>query len=139
MARYDKITQTFRAPLNAAWPAGSALGNVGRVTAVSLNTSGRVVVGGAAATDIVGVVVVDGPKAVGDIVDVMVAGEIVECTTTDITAMSPGDQVYAATTGQLSDTATANKKVGLVVEVNSTSGGSGGRLVVNCGGSGTGA
>ncbi len=129
MARYDKITQVFRAPLNVAWPAGGGLGQVGRVTAVSLNTSGRVVVGGAAATDIVGVVVVDGPKSAGDIVDVMIAGEIVDCTTTDITGMSGGDQVYAATTGQLSDTATANKKVGLVVES--------GRLVVNVGGSGT--
>jgi hypothetical protein len=129
MARYDKVIASFRAPLNAAWPAGGGLGQVGRVTAVSLNTSGRVVVGGAATTDLVGVVVVDTPKAVGDIVDVLVLGEIVECTTTDITAMSAGDQVYAATTGQLSDTATANKKVGNVIES--------GRLFVNVGGSGT--
>jgi hypothetical protein len=120
MARYDKITFSFRAPLNAAWPAGSALGNVGRVTAVSLNTSGRVVVGGGSAAAICGVVVVDGPKAVGDIVDVLVMGEIVDVSSTDVTNMSAGDTVYAAggaaPTGQLTDVSTASKRVGRMVE-----------------------
>lgn len=136
MARYDKVIFSFRAPLNAAWPLDDGgLGEVGRVTAVSLNTSGRVVVGGGSAGAICGVLVVDGAKAAGDIVDVMVAGEIVECTTTDITNMTAGDTVYAAggatPTGQLTDVSTASARVGRVVEVNTGAGASGGRLVVH--------
>jgi FAD/FMN-containing dehydrogenase len=130
MARFDKVIMVFRAPVNIATPA-SGLGSVGRVTAVSLNTSGKVVIGGAAATDLVGVICVDRALAVDEIVDVMVLGEIVDCTTTDITGMTSGDQVYSALSGQLSDTNTG-KKIGSVVDS------ARGRLVVNVGGSGTG-
>lgn len=89
MSRYDKYDPKaggFRAKLNAAWNATSGPAGVtdlNRVICVELNASGRVIKATAAA-NVVGVVVLTGPKAAGDVVDVMTAGEIVEIDGDDI-------------------------------------------------------
>lgn len=78
MARYDKYdgkSGGFRAALGVAWDANS----VGIPFAVNLDGNGRVVKVASASTAL-GVLVIDSPKAAGDVVDVMTAGEIVDCT-----------------------------------------------------------
>lgn len=125
MARYDKydpISGGFRAALEADIVGANSAGEFGPV-AVSLNASGRVVIGTAGASGLVGVMVKNAPhqpiarfsttlvgepnpkawigqKAL-DIVDVMTSGEIV-----GVTGWNPGDQVYAAANGALSTTNT---------------------------------
>jgi len=77
MARYDKydnLAGGFRAPLNADLAKTSA----GNPLGVGLNTSGRVVVG-AGNTGVVGVICLTRDMKAGDIVDVMTAGEVVDC------------------------------------------------------------
>src|SRR5580765_1867101 len=74
MARIDKTNPTsgsFRAPLNAALTGAAA------PIAVSINTSGRVVVG-AGTIGIVGIIVSPYDKGAGDIVDVLTSAELVE-------------------------------------------------------------
>lgn len=109
---------------------------------VSINTSGKVVVGNAGASGTIGVLVKNvargpisqwsttmqgnavpeaspGAKA-GDVVDVMTAGEIVEVPT-----FTAGQIIYALANGTLSATpATGAVKIGWMVEA--------GRLVVRC-------
>ena len=112
MARYDKydpISGGFRAPLAAAW--GSS--DVGKPTAVTLDGNGRVVK--VAAVDTAeGVLVIDSPKAAGDIVDVMTAGEIVGV------ALAAGTVYYSAANSTLATTAPAAGanmvKIGRTVE-----------------------
>lgn len=143
MARYDKyepIAGGFRAKLAAALTLTN--GSIGPV-AVSLNASGRVVVGTAGQSGLVGVVVKNvarGPitqwnttiqgdanayapigAQAGDVVDIMTNGEIVDL---DTTAYPAGSKIYAtAATGVLSTTGGAGKfLVGHTVEA--------GRLVV---------
>ena len=142
MARYDKydpISGGFRAKLNADLTLVN--GSVGPV-GVSINTSGRVVVGNAGASGTVGVLVKNvarGPitqwnttlqgtampnsspgALAGDAVDVMTAGEIVEVPT-----FTAGQVIYALANGTLSATpATGAVKIGFVVEP--------GRLIVRC-------
>jgi len=140
MARYDKydpISGGFRAKLAADLTLSS--GGIGPV-AVSLDSSGKVVVGTAGQSGCVGVLVKNvakgpvgqwatdlngtpvafapiGAKA-GDIVDIMTAGEIVE-----VTGLTPGQKVYSAANGTLSTTGGTGKVlVGWTVEA--------GRLVV---------
>jgi hypothetical protein len=131
--KYDGMVGGFRAPLNAAM---SATGDdVGKLQAVSINTSGRVVIGGAAETAIIGLICPVKVMAAGDIIDVMTHGEIVDCVKTGGTAWATGDIVYAhGTTGGVGvvDAASANGKVvGKVVEGPSPSG-LGVRIVVRC-------
>lgn len=143
MARYDKydpISGGFRAKLNADLVLTD--GSVGPV-AVSLNTSGRVVIGTGGSSGIVGVLVKNAAKGpvgrwgtsltggtpnpnafigalAGDVVDIMTAGEIVDIPLTPLVA---GSKVFAAADGTLSATAGAGKiQVGYIVEA--------GRLVV---------
>lgn len=74
MARIDKTEPnvgSFRAPLNAAWTGAAAPLGVG------LNGSGRVVAGGAG-IGIIGIVCCPVDKAAGDIVDVLMAGQLTE-------------------------------------------------------------
>lgn len=114
MARYDKYDPKsggFRAPLNAAWNATSGpsgVSDLGRVTCVSLNGSGRVIRATTAAS-VVGVIVVNGPMAAGDITDVMTDGEIVELAAADLqaaTAPVAGTKYYfESTAGRLTATA----------------------------------
>ena len=136
--KYDPIGGGFRAKLNAALPLtnGSFFG------AVSLNASGRVVVGTAGQTGLVGVVIknvargpitqwnttiqgVANPNApigamAGDVVDVMNDGDI---TGLDKVAFPAGSKVYAAADGTISTTGGTGKfLIGFTVEA--------GRLVV---------
>lgn len=110
MARYDKYEPRgggFRAKLAAAM---STSANIGKVLAVSLDGNGRVVIGTAGASGFVGVVVFNGLRAAGDVVDVMNDGEIVEMTGT-----AAGTKYYAAADGTLNTTNT-NPYVGVTVE-----------------------
>lgn len=142
MARYDKyepIAGGFRARLNAALTltAGSFMG------AVSLNASGRVVVGTAGQSGFVGILVKNVAKGpigqwgtdlaagtpnayapigaqAGDAVDIMTSGEIVDL---DTTAFPAGTKIYANADGTLTTTGgTGDILVGWTVEA--------GRLIV---------
>lgn len=143
MAKYDKyepIAGGFRALLGAALTlTDGGIGPVG----VSLNASGRVVVGTAGQSGFVGVLVKNvargpvGPWGTslsggtpnpnapigaqqGDAVDIMTNGEIVDL---DPTAFPAGRKVYAAANGVVSVTAAAGSiQIGHTVEA--------GRLVV---------
>ena len=144
MARYDKydpISGGFRAPL-AANLSLDANGEFGP-KAVSLNASGRVVVGTAGTSGLVGVVVKNGarqpwtattagPKGTvnaatpigcmaGDVVDVMTNGEIVDLSASGangITGLAAGQPIYTTAAGDLTNVATGNTKVGYTVEAN---------------------
>lgn len=132
--KYDPIAGGFRAPLGATltFDANGELGPVG----VSLNTTGRAVVGTTAQSGLVGVLVKNvprtpyriggygsGPGAVnpnvpiggqaGDIVDIMTMGEIV-----DIPGLAAGTKYYvtAGATGVLTATAAGNTAIGYTVE-----------------------
>lgn len=118
MSRFDKVEPrggAFRAPLNAA----IASTDVGKVQGVSLNSSGRVVVGGAsAAIGIKGVICPTEPMNAGDIIDVMTDGEIVEFTATGGGTINAGVDLFAAfATGVVDGTATGSPQyVGHTVE-----------------------
>lgn len=132
MARYDKydpVSGGFRAPLAAAIAAA----RVGGVEAVSLDATGKVVVGTGGQTGFVGVICPDKTFAAGDIIDVMTDGEIVEFTTgANGAAFAPavaGEEYYAAAGGALEVTApgagTNKGRVGHTVEAT--------RLIVRAG------
>lgn len=112
MPRYDKYEPYgggFRAPLAAAVIDANKFIAYG----VGLDTSGRVVLG-AGNTGIIGVMIAHGVKAAGDIVDVMVDGEIV-----DATGLTAGTKLTAnTTTGAISTGAasTTQVPVGFTVE-----------------------
>lgn len=112
--KYDPISGGFRARLNAAWTST----DINKVVGVSINSSGRVVKGGAA-TAVVGVVVIREAKNAGDVVDVMTSGEIADVATLNdgTTATVDGTVYYAdATTGDITATATSNKRIGQLVD-----------------------
>ena len=110
--KYDGFTGGFRAPLNAAL---SATGDdTGKIQAVSINSSGKVVIGAAAETGIIGVICPTKVMGANDIIDVMTSGEIVGAVKTGGTAFAAGDIVYAhGTTGGsgVVDAASASGKV----------------------------
>lgn len=106
MSRYDKYDPKdggFRAPLNAAWNATSgpsSVTDIGRILVVGLNGSGKLIKA-TTALMAVGIVIVNGPKAANDIVDVMTDGEIVELDLNDLqaaTAPTAGTKYYLDTT-----------------------------------------
>jgi hypothetical protein len=120
MARYDKyepLTGGFRAILNADW----LLADLNKVCAVSLNASGKVVIGTAGQTGFVGVVCLTKVRNAGDVVDVMQDGEIVE-----LTGLAAGTVYYAVASGQgvTSTNATGLRRVGWTVTAD--------RMVVRC-------
>lgn len=124
MARFDKYNGHvggFRAPLEAA----IAIADVGKIFAVSINSSGRAVIGGPAATAISGVICAVRPMAAGEPIDVMTAGEIEEATETAGPAFVLGDPVWATAAGNVDDTSTSGKVIGITVA-------RAGRLVVRC-------
>lgn len=138
MARYDQVEPHVgicRAALAAdlTVPASGEFGPI----AVSLDANGRVVVGTAGQSGFIGILVKNVPVVpagrfttaqvvnnwmgarAGDIVDVMLQGQIV-----DVTGLAAGIIVYAIpATGALTATATGNVRVGFTVEA--------GRLVVD--------
>lgn len=116
--RYDKYQGDdgggFRARVAEAWTSTE----VGKIFGVSINSAGKVVRGGAA-TAIVGIVIVQGPKAINDVVDVMRMGEVADVLTLNdgTTATTAGTVYYAdATTGAITATATSNKRIGQMLE-----------------------
>jgi len=129
MARFDKydpVSGGFRAALNAAITSS----DVGKIFAVAVNGSNRVIRTAIGATaDIAGVICPVRPMNVGDQIDVMTAGEIVEALETAGTAFTDGAKVYGHTDGTIDDTATTSKYLGQVVESQAT----GKRIVVRVG------
>lgn len=139
MARYDKydpISGGFRAPLAANLTLTN--GNFGP-KAVSLNASGKVVVGTAGTTGLVGILVKNaargpwGPNTAssgtpnpstaigcmaGDVVDIMTSGEIVDLAGSGITGLAAGQPIYCTPAGDLTNVLTGNTKVGYTVEAN---------------------
>lgn len=131
MARYDQVEPhvgIVRAPLAAdlTIPADGQFGPV----AVSLDTNGRVVVGTAGQSGFAGVLVKNVPVVpagrftaaqvvnnwmgarAGDIVDIMIQGQIV-----GVTGLAAGSAIYAVpATGVLTTTASGNVRVGFTVE-----------------------
>lgn len=116
MARFDKYdpySGGFRARLNAAIAAV----DVGKLYAVAINGSNRVIRTGIGATaDICGVICAVRPMAAGEMIDVMTAGEIVEALETAGTAFAAGAKVYGHTDGTVDDTAATSKYLAQVVE-----------------------
>jgi hypothetical protein len=119
--KYDPFDGGFRARLNAAIVAADA----GKIFAVSINTSGRVVIGGAGLIDIRGLICATEAMPIGAAIDVMTDGEISQAVTTAQAAFTPGQLVYAHNTdGSIDAVATAGKAVGFTVEAT--------RLIVRC-------
>lgn len=117
--KYDGMVGGFRAPLAADFgfvsgsnPPQADPALKGAVRAVSLDANGRVVIGTGGVTGLVGVVVFDGPKAAGEIVDVAQNAEIVEFALADGTDAAPGTRYGAAEDGTLA----AGSGVGFTVE-----------------------
>jgi hypothetical protein len=128
VSRFDKYSPVdggFRAPLNAAIPAG----DIGKIIGVSLNGTGKVVYGGATAVSIKGVICPTRAMAAGEPIDVMTDGEITMATFSDlVTPLLAGTDYYATATalsGVLTATTTSNQYVGHTVEAT--------RLVVRVG------
>lgn len=93
--KYDPIDGGFRAPLAAAVTGA----NVRVPRAVSLDANGRVVLGTAGNSGFVGVIVAHKDMGVGDIVDVMTDGEIL-----DVAGLVAGTKYRAAADGTLATT-----------------------------------
>jgi hypothetical protein len=115
MARFDVIepySGSFRAVLAADWVAAD-----GTPVAVGLDSTGKVVPG-AGNTGIVGIVVlVKRHKKAGDVVDIMTHGQCLEVGDTGFTGRAAGIAVYAVpASGALTNVATANIKIGYMVE-----------------------
>jgi hypothetical protein len=118
--KYDPFDGGFRARLLVALTSS----DVGKIRAVSINTSGRVVIGGAGLIDIRGVICPTEPMPIGAQIDVMTDGEIWDATETAGTAFTGGALVYAHIDGTVDDTAASGKPVGFTVELT--------RLIVRC-------
>jgi hypothetical protein len=112
--KYDPYDGGFRARLNAALTSA----NVGKIYAVSVNTSGRVVIGGTGLIDIRGLICPTEPMSVGAAIDVMTDGEIAEATFTAGTAFTAGALVYCHIDGTIDVTAASGKAIGWTVELN---------------------
>lgn len=121
MARFDKydpVSGGFRAKLGDAIVSG----DVGGVIGVRIDTNGLVKKGTGATTpaDVRGVICPTRTMAVGDPIDVMTSGEIVDVDTIAGTGLTAGEVAYVNTTsansGLLTDSATTNAKVGHMVE-----------------------
>lgn len=136
MSRYDKydpVSGGFRAPLaaNFGYTSGNpdwAHADLGKMRGVSLNASGEVVIGGAITAQL-GIMILTEPKAAGEVVDVMTAGEVVEFTLANGSAAAAGTVYYAnGTAGDYTSAAPAaaanGLRIGHTVELT--------RLVVRC-------
>jgi hypothetical protein len=120
--KYDGFVGGFRAPLAANM---SATGDdIGKVQAVSINTSGRVVIGGPAETAVIGLICPTQVMNAGDPIDVMTSGEIVSVVQTSGTAWTAGAAVYAHLDGTVNTTSASGKVVAKIVELD--------RMVVRC-------
>lgn len=116
MARYDKYDPKaggFRALLAADWVSG----NLDKPLGVSLNATGRVVVGTAGDSGFVGMIILTKIRKAGAVVDIMTDGECVEF------VGDPGTKYYAQTDGSITDVA-STAYVGVTAESD--------RLIVRC-------
>ena len=104
--KYDPLSGGFRAPLAAAVAAV----DVNKVFACSLDANGRVVRGTAGNSGFVGVFVAHRVMAIGEVVDVMTDGEIV-----DVPALVAGTKYRATAAGALGTVGT-DPIVGWTVE-----------------------
>jgi uncharacterized protein DUF2190 len=111
--KYDPYDGGFRAKLNAAITAT----NAGKIYAVSINTSGKVVIGGSGLVDIRGLICATEAMAAGDAIDVMTDGEIADATMTSGTAFTAGALIYCHADGTIDATATSGKAIGFTVEL----------------------
>lgn len=118
--KYDPFSGGSRVPLAAAILAA----DVGKIQAVSINGSGRAVIGGPAETAVQGVIVADRPMSAGEPIDVMRSGEIVEATLTGGAAFAAGGIVYAHANGVVDSVSAAGKIIGKMVEAT--------RMIVFC-------
>lgn len=109
--KYDPYDGGYRAILNAAIAAADA----GKLRAVSLNASGRLVVGGAALTDLRGIICPTEAFPAAGAIDVMTDGDIAEPTTTAGAAFANNDVLYAHADGSIDAVATAGLAVGFIV------------------------
>lgn len=133
-ARYDHYEPRvggFRAKLAAAW----AVGLVGEVWGVGLNSSGKIVAG-AGQTGIVGVLVINNDWPAGETVDVMTSGQIV-----DVAYLNDGTTPTTAGTNYFVDSVTGDlltadgggdTPIGFLVEKDGRD-----RLIVRVGGVGS--
>jgi hypothetical protein len=114
MSRYDKYDPFdggYRATLNAAIVAADA----GKLRAVSINAAGRAIIGGAALTDLRGIICpTEAMPAVASI-DVMTDGEVGDPTTTAGVAFGNNDVLYAHIDGSIDAVSTAGLAVGFIV------------------------
>jgi hypothetical protein len=111
--KYDPVSGGSRFKLTAAL----VLADVGKIRAVSIATgTGRVTIGGGAATDLNGIICPVRPMAAGEPIDVMRSGEIAEATETAGTAFTAGARVYGHPDGTVDDTATTGKLVGFTTD-----------------------
>ncbi len=116
MSRYDKYDPYdggFRARLNAALTSS----DIGKIRAVSINTSGRVVIGGTGLIDIRGLICPTEAMPVGAQIDVMTDGEIGDATTTAGAAFTAGALVYCHADGTVDAVSTSGKAIGFTVEL----------------------
>lgn len=147
MSRFDKysgVTGGFRARLAAdfAYTANNpdrTHADLDKVFAMGMNSTGQVVKFGTGGnTEFCGVMVLTSPKAAGDVVDIMTAGEIVELVDAEILAanvLAGGQRLYAdlalGVVGQLTNAkAAGDYYVGRTAEINTTTGRA--RLIVRC-------
>lgn len=139
MSRYDKynpVSAGFRAPLGIALNATSGPAGVtdlNRILVVELNASGRIIKATSAVTA-VGIIIATKPMVIGDVIDVMTSGEVVEVDGNDVqggVAPAAGERFFFdATASRLAKVAapTAGTNyflVGRTVEAT--------RLIVRCG------
>lgn len=98
--------------------------DIGKIQAVSINSSGKVVIGGPAETAVIGVICPTQVMNAGDAIDVMTSGEIVGAVKTAGTAWATGDIVYAHAAGTVDAVSTSGKVIARIVEVD--------RMIVRC-------
>lgn len=114
MPRFDKYEPRvggFRAPLFAATVAGDP----GKVWAVGLDASGRVVKG-AGVTGIVGVICPVRAMAAGEVIDVMTDGEIADFTLQNGAAAAAGTRYFGVAADGTWSTTNTGTRLGWTVE-----------------------
>lgn len=111
--KYDGMVGGFRARLNAAILAADA----GKIQAVSISATGRVVIGGATLDLLRGLICPTAAMAAGDAIDVMTFGEYASVTETGGGAFAAGDLAYAHADGSVDNTAADGVIVGHMVEL----------------------
>lgn len=106
MARYDKyepFANGYRARLAANFAYTASLpdfvhADLNKVWSVGLSNTGLVVFNAAIAA-VRGVLILSRPKAVGDVVDVMTSGEILDFVLANGSAAAAGTEYFAAAAG----------------------------------------